>query len=636
MSTLNEEAAIRSILEGTATHTGERFFTALVENLARVLNTSAAVVTEYIPEYRQLRALAFWMDGEWLNGYEYNLKGTPAEVVVNESRFCHFADDVQTRFPDDPGLKRIGAVSYMGIPLTDATGDVLGHLAIIDTKPMPQHGHALTLFRIFAARAGAEVRRQRAESAVADRERKLARLIDTAMDAIIELDENLSITMMNPAAEKVFSCRAAGVIGNEFCDFLTSGAQLKLARLIRDVDKLPDGERYLWIPGGLKAQDARSRPFPAEASLARFDMQRHRFYTLILRSVHEREAADEKIHELMVESQILRREIEDIHRFDDIVGKSKSLRQVLQDIRQVANADATILILGETGTGKELFARAIHNASKRSIKPLIRVNCAAIPVNLIESEFFGHEQGAFTGATKRRDGRFALADRSTIFLDEIGELPLDLQAKLLRVLQEGEFEPVGSAKTTKVDVRVIAATNRNLEHEVKQGKFREDLFYRLNVFPMHVPPLRERDDDVTILATTFLRRCAKKLGVKMAPLSPPCLAALQAYDWPGNVRELENVIERGALTARNGQFNLERALPASALGREPDDPRGEADDTRIRTITEIQDLERTNIVRALKSVDWRVSGDNGAAELLGMNPSTLTSRMKALGISRPR
>jgi transcriptional regulator with GAF, ATPase, and Fis domain len=319
-----------------------------------------------------------------------------------------------------------------------------------------------------------------------------------------------------------------------------------------------------------------------------------------------------------------------------MVGESEALSKVLDDVREVAATDATVLILGETGTGKELIARAIHQASRRGQRQLIRVNCAAIPATLIESEFFGHEQGAFTGATKKRDGRFALAHGGTIFLDEAAELPLDLQAKLLRVLQEGEFEPVGSSQTRKVDVRVIAATNRDLEKSVRDGKFREDLYYRLNVFPIQLPPLRERRADIGILATAFARKYAQRMGRTLEPLSEDCLRRLEAYSWPGNVRELQNIIERAVITSRDGRLNLDRALPESVNAIATALTNGENVNHRVRTAKELEELERQNIIAALDSADWKIAGAKGAAQLLGMKPTTLSSRIKALGIERKR
>jgi len=338
---------------------------------------------------------------------------------------------------------------------------------------------------------------------------------------------------------------------------------------------------------------------------------------------------------LTVEAEYLREEIKELQS-DEIVGQSEPLARVLSDIQEVAGTDANVLILGETGTGKELIARAIHRKSHRCEKPLIKVNCAAMPATLIESELFGHEQGAFTGATKKREGRFALADGGTIFLDEIGELPVELQVKLLRVLQEGEFEPVGSSRTQKVDVRVIAATNRDLKQATQVGKFREDLYYRLNVFPIELPPLRERGDDISLLASTFANKFAQRMGRLIEPLSEACIGRLKAYGWPGNVRELQNVIERAVITARDGRLNLDRALPESAKEMIAEAVLSAETPKRVRTAKELEELERANLMAALEATGWRVAGETGAAQLLGMKPTTLSSRIKALGIERPR
>jgi transcriptional regulator with GAF, ATPase, and Fis domain len=310
------------------------------------------------------------------------------------------------------------------------------------------------------------------------------------------------------------------------------------------------------------------------------------------------------------------------------------MKELFESLKRVAVTDATVLIFGETGTGKELIARSIHQAGSRKEKPLVRVNCAAIPGSLMESEFFGHERGAFTGATTRREGRFALADGGTIFLDEVGELPLDLQAKLLRVLQEGEFEPLGSARTRKVNVRVIAATNRDLEGMVREGKFREDLYYRLNVFPLRVPPLRERSNDIALLARAFAERLAYRMGQRLDPLNPDDFRRLQEYSWPGNVRELQNVIERAIILSTGPRLELVRAMPAGSAPAPPSANAGEPEDARILSARELESLERANIERALAACDGKISGENGAASRLGLPPSTLNSRMKSLGIQR--
>jgi len=357
---------------------------------------------------------------------------------------------------------------------------------------------------------------------------------------------------------------------------------------------------------------------------------------LVLRNVNARLEAERKIKSLTVEAEYLREEISALIGIDEIVGASEPLRKVIAEAQEVAATDTTVLILGETGTGKELIARAIHRASPRRGKPLVKVNCAAIPANLIESEFFGHEPGAFTGATKRRDGRFALAHGGTIFLDEVGELPLDLQSKLLRVLQEGEFEPVGSSQTRRVDVRVLAATNRDLDKSVREGKFREDLYYRLNVFPIELPPLRARRDDIGLLAAAFAQKFAQRMGRGLEPLSKDCVRRLQAYSWPGNVRELQNIIERGVITSRDGQLNLDRALPESVNAMAAALAADNSMVHRVRTAKELEELERNNIIAALEAAEWKVAGEKGAAQLLGVKPTTLSSRIKALNIERKR
>lgn len=632
---LETDEALRAILQGTATETGHRFFSALVQNLAKALGTHGAWVTEYFPETRRLRALAFWMDGQWVEDYEVSLAGTPCERVIDTAKLVHFPDRILEIYPHEDELREAGAVSYMGVPLQGIDGHVLGHMAVIDRRPIPEEPRIHAIFRIFAARASAELQRLRAEEEVRAREEKVGRLLSSAMDAIIELDDDLCVTRVNPATEKAFRCPGEKMAGQDFRSFVGPDDAVRLVALIAELDGRPEGQQSRWIPDGLTAHCPGGDSFPAEATVSRFELHRRKFTTLILRNVLDRVAAEQKIQALTTETELLREELQALHHDEALIGESQALRQVLSDIAQVAGTDATVLILGETGTGKELVARAIHTASLRRARQLITVNCAAIPPTLIESELFGHEAGAFTGATKKREGRFALADKSTIFLDEIGELPLDLQAKLLRVLQEGEFDPVGSSSTRKVTVRVLAATNRDLEKSVREGKFREDLFYRLNVFPLHVPPLRERGDDVLRLASAFAQRFAAKMGRTIAPLTADYARRLKGYNWPGNVRELQNVMERAVITATDGRLNLDRALPEgtaapSAYVRESEPQQG-----IIRTAKELEELERANIVCALNAAKWKVSGEKGAAKLLGVNASTLSSRMKALKIQKP-
>jgi transcriptional regulator with GAF, ATPase, and Fis domain len=305
--------------------------------------------------------------------------------------------------------------------------------------------------------------------------------------------------------------------------------------------------------------------------------------------------------------------------------------RVLRQAEQVAPLDTTVLVLGETGTGKELLAHAIHRLSRRSQRSLVKVNCAALPGPLIESELFGYEKGAFTGADSRRIGRFEIAHEGTIFLDEVGELPLDLQAKLLRALEEGEFERVGGSRTLKVDVRLIAATNRNLEQAVHNGTFRSDLYYRLNIFPITLPPLRERKEDVTVLVRHFLKQLSQKFGKEIEGIPQDSMAKLRNYPWPGNVRELKNVIERAVIITQGPMLSLIDKLDARASGADSDLP--SAADQLNETL---EQHEYNLILRTLTKVHWKLEGPGGAAELLNIHPSTLRSRMRKLGIERPR
>ena len=629
---VREHEALKLILEGTSRETGEGFFRALVRTLATALGTHGAWVTEFDTAADKLKAFAFWLGSGWVDHYEYAVKGTPCEGVIYGCRAVHVPENVIALYPDDPDLRPVGAVSYLGVPLVEATGTVIGNLAVLDCRPMPEEPRALAIIQIFAARAGAEVSRLRAERELRAREAQVRGLVDSALDAIVQLDTGLQIVRANPAAEKTFRATRERLVGRSFPEFLTGDTASKFRRYVEALDTAPAAQRSIWIFGGLEARRADGVPFPAEASLARFEAGNERFVTVILRDENERREAERQIETLRRETEVLRDDLRALEGTGEILGSSPSVRVMLEDIEQVARTDATVLVLGETGTGKELVARAIHARSRRQDRALVKLNCGAVPATLIESELFGHEKGAYTGATARRDGRFLLADHGTLFLDEVGELPPDLQVKFLRVLQEGEFEPVGSSRTRTVDVRVIAATNRDLAREVREGRFREDLFYRLNVFPIHVPPLRDRKDDVPVLAAAFARRAAAKIGREIEPLSAEDVRRLQTSDWPGNVRELQNVIERAVITSRDGRLNLDRALPAVPAAPLPARPSG----TAVRTSREMEALERANLLQALEQTRWKVSGKDGAAALLGVSPSTLTYRMKTLGIRRPR
>ena len=332
--------------------------------------------------------------------------------------------------------------------------------------------------------------------------------------------------------------------------------------------------------------------------------------------------------------QYLKDELESEQMSGGIIGQSPAIRKTLDHITQAAQTDCTMLIIGETGTGKEVFARAVHEQSPRGSKPMIKVNCAAIPKDLFESEFFGHEKGSFTGASTKRVGRFELANGGTLFLDEIGELTLDIQAKLLRVLQEQEFERIGGVCTKKVDVRIIAATNRDLQEEVQHKRFREDLYYRLNVFPVPIPPLRERQEDIPLLIEHIVKKLSVKHGKIVHTIPPRCRHALMHYSWPGNIRELENVIERAVIISKGNILEVGNWLTkqSAALGTNVSSPTA----VNTHSILSLEESERLRILHALDMTKWRVSGEKGAAQLLGINRSTLRSRMEKLGISRDR
>jgi formate hydrogenlyase transcriptional activator len=362
----------------------------------------------------------------------------------------------------------------------------------------------------------------------------------------------------------------------------------------------------------------------------------------LTQEVEERKKAEESLQgtyaeikglkdRLQAENVYLRQEVGRQYNFGEIIGKSDCLAQVFLRVAQVAPMNATVLLLGETGTGKGVVARAIHSSSSRKDRPLITVNCTTLPATLVESELFGREKGAFTGSDTRQIGRFELADGGTIFLDEIGEMPMELQCKLLRVLQDGEFERLGNPRTIKTDVRVIAATNRDLQQEIREGRFREDLYYRLNVFPITMPPLRGRIDDIPLLVTHFVAKFNKKMGKKIETISKDTLNVLKEYHWPGNVRELESVVERAVITSQGAALQV---LDRFDTFRKHDQPAGGLAQGDGREVKALVDLEHDHILRVLQSTSWRIEGKSGAAGILGLNASTLRARMRKYGIVR--
>ena len=475
-----EDHAIRRILEGTASSTGDSFFRELVRALADVLGVRHAWVTEFTPDNAGLRALAFWQAGRFRDGFAYALSGTPCERVV-AGDFVHHPTGVQDLYPKDAVLRELEAESYMGVPLI-CSDRVLGHLAIIDVGSMDPHPNDLAIVQIFAARAAAELWRIGIEQQLRVMERHLTAVIESAMDAIVAFDDDRRIVVFNAEAERVFGQPANAAIGRPLDDLLTAPAQAALTAALRALGSDAAQPRHHRIEDSLLLRRSSGDTFPADCVVSVAPDEIEMLSTLFLRDISDRLAAEHEIERLKLTADHLQRELLG----DDgasVIADSPAMSGVLASIARVAPTDASVLILGETGTGKDVLARSVHARSARSSGPFVKVNCGALPEGLVESELFGHRKGAFTGATSDRMGRFELADGGTLFLDEVGELPLDAQVKLLRVLQEGEFEPVGGSETLRVDVRIVAATNRELRDEVAADRFREDLYYRLSVFP---------------------------------------------------------------------------------------------------------------------------------------------------------
>ena len=467
--------------------------------------------------------------------------------------------------------------------------------------------------------------RKRVEAALRESEERFAGLFRSAMDAIVIVDLAGRIMQFNDAAETVFRCEASEATGERFPQrFAADEFRRILEDCLRERKADEITRRYLVAAGGLTALRSDGEAFAAEATISQVDIPGEPLFAIILRDVDDRKRVETEIRQLRQQSDYLKEEIKTHHNFEEIVGDSPTLRRVLRSVETVAPTSATVLILGDTGTGKELVARAIHDLSALRDKPLVKVNCAALPAGLAESELFGHERGAFTGAVARKIGRFELADRGTIFLDEIGDLPLDMQVKLLRVLQEGEFERIGGTRTMTVNVRVIAATNRDLKQAVTDERFRSDLYYRLNVFPVTMPSLRDRKEDIPVLVSYFVDKYARRLGKRIDTIADGVLTALLAYEWPGNIRELENVIERAVILTPGAALEFGGWLMET--GATPNN------ETGMLTLDEAQ---RQHIIKTLDLTRWRVGGERGAAKLLDIKATTLASRMKKLGIERP-
>jgi PAS domain S-box-containing protein len=624
--------AFKIAFEEIASLTGVDFLKALVQNISKSLDVDAAWVTEYDEETNMLVADAFWYKNKFIDSYYFNLEGTPCEKSIKENTLVYVPENIVNLFPakTNTALRQVAAVSYIGIPLMDIDNSLLGNLAVMHSQPLPRDKKILDAFRVFGARAQAELQRIRREKEIEHREQQLIGLVNSVQYCLLNIDENGRILFFNAKASDLFGINEDQLSNNNLRNFISGDDWNKIIKVMKEMFDQDMKKHFQEIPDEIEIVLNQKKKILVKATLSRYKFKSQTYFVINLfdtssdnafagqsRSNREGYEGDE-IYELKSNSQI--------------VGESEQIKKLFQNIYLVAHTDATVLISGETGTGKELIAKNIHNASNRKDKALITVNCGAIPANLIESELFGHEKGAFTSAVSDRKGRFLLANGGTIFLDEIGDLSLDLQVKLLRVLQEGEVQPVGSSKTIKVDVRVIAATHRDLIELTKQGKFREDLFYRLNVFPIYSPALRERGDDIILLANLFIENFARRESKKINGLTVVQKKILKSYPWPGNVRELKNIIERTVIISQDGNIELSQTLGMSNTRAIVNN--FEPAEDRIMTKEEIIDLERNNILKALEACNWRVSGKDGAAKLLNMVPSTLSSRITALGIRK--
>lgn len=619
----DELRVLRSLLEGTAGRVGEEFLRSLVQHLAAAMDVQYAFVTEFLPEIKSVRTLAFWTKDSIADNLQWELAGTPCEDVIS-GNLCHYPRDVDKLFPRDQGLVDLGIQSFLGVPLRSSTGQTLGHLAVFDPRTMPAEPRRLFVFRIFAARAAAELQRIRSDQMLSESERRYRDLYEEAPIAYIYEDLESRFVRANRAA-----CKLLGIKPDEITS--TYGVSL-LA---------PTPETRQKVEEALNAMKDQGKEFASvELELRRKDDGRPvwvqwwskpepdgKHTRTMLVDITERVLMQREKARLEQQNLYLQDEIKQSHNFEEIVGQSPALITVLENVRRVAPTEASVLITGETGTGKELIARAIHSSSARKDKPLIKVNCAALPTGLVESELFGHERGAFSGAIARHIGRFELAHGGTIFLDEVGEIPTEVQVKLLRVLQEHELERVGGTTPIRADVRVIAATNRDLAKAMKDGTFREDLFYRLNVFPIQVPPLRQRAGDIPLLVKFLIRRFSMQVGKQINSVSHPTMQRLMEYAWPGNIRELENVIERAVILNSTDVLEVEpELLPARAVAPQTS-PNPE--------LASLADVQREHILAALEKSNWVIEGDRGAAKILNMHPNTLRSRMKKMGLARP-
>ena len=645
------EHLVFEIAEGVSGQTGEAFFRSLARHLAAALNADYILVGALQPGGSRIGTLAAYADGKNVPPLEYDLEGTPCANVI-EKQLCSYASGIQQLFPKDLLLAQMGAEGYVGSPMIDSSGRCLGLVCALSRQPLQHAKLAATVLQIFAVRASSELERKNYEDALSHSEKRLRALVTHGVEAVLRVEFEQPISQDLPEDEQIELMYRYGYISD--CNDQAArlfgvakpedliGARLAVAGPRDDPDqaeRLRMGIRSQWqfsqverMFGGRPVLMTRQGEIENGSLTGGWVTARDltgikqvEAEVLRLNSELEKRVAEltELKGRLEQDNAYLINEMKAKHDHDAMVGDSPPFQELMERIRLVASTSATVLINGETGTGKELVAHTIHNLSPRRDRPMVRINCAAISAGLVESELFGHVKGAFTGAIEKRVGRFEHANGGTIFLDEITELPLESQSKLLRVLQEQEFEAVGSNRTVKVDVRVLAATNRNLSEAVREGRLRMDLYYRLLVFPVNVPPLRERREDIPGLAAHFVGLLARQFGRRVKRISEKTMQQLMAYDWPGNIRELENFLARAMVMSRGEVLDatLDGVSTSGTLEASP--PQS------------LEDAERRHVEGVLASTRWVVEGPKGAAGILQMNPSTLRSLMKRLGIRRP-
>ncbi len=625
---------LQLLVEGTSATRPEEVFANLTASLGRALAARLVILAE-TSDAGMAQTLATWPCRLEERSLEWEVAGTPLAGLAPGS-LLHRSSDVRGEFPTLSFLQDLAVEGVLAASLAGEDGQTIGYLAAFTERDLRADAADLAMLRVLAARAVAELTRRRLQRTLGESEERLRDLFDEAPIAYVHEGLDSRFIRANRVAMQTLGITPDQVLGTLGMSFIpdTPEAQKRVqdafASIGRGTDtsgvvlelRRRDNGKPLWIQWW-------SRPDPSGTST------RTMFIDITERVLLEQEQA-----RLQAQNLYLQEEIKLAHNFEEIIGASPGLLRVLEDVKRVAPTDASVLITGETGTGKELIARAIHFNSRRRDKPLIKLNCAALPSNLVESELFGHEKGAFTGAIAQRIGRFELAHGGTIFLDEIGEVPLDVQVKLLRVIQEHEFERVGGNRSIRCDVRIIAATNRDLSRSIREGHFREDLYYRLNVFPIQLPPLRQRPGDLRLLVEFFLAKFCARIGKRIEGVTPETMARFEAYAWPGNVRELENFIERAVILATSTMLE---ATPESSIH-----PQARHETNEIRHMaavgpsvdapvaTNLAAVGREHILATLGKTNWVIEGVSGAAQILGLHPNTLRSRMKKLGIVRPR